>query len=604
MKKWHFFTSDEIKPSGWMKQQLIIQANGLSGNLDKVWRDVRDSAWIGGDAEGWERVPYWLDGFIPLAYLLDDEDMKARAKKYIDAIIAYQKEDGWICPCPDERRARYDTWAVLLLSKVLCVYYECSHDERIPSVLYKALKNYCELLQKGEIKLFDWGKYRWYEGFIAIEFLYKRTNEEWLLDLARMLKSQGMDYHTVKELWKRPLNIWKFDTHIVNLAMMLKHEALSCDLLNEEYTDDAEYLYDLLYEYNGMPAGMFTGDEVLSGISPIQGAELCSVVEMMYAFEHLYAYTGDKKWAERLELLAFNAFPATLSDDMWSHQYDQMSNQIACQRFLGKPIFRTNFFDSHLFGLEPNFGCCTANFNQGWPKLMLSSFMYNGDDVISAIPIPGVLNHNGINIELITNYPFENSFRYKIRSDRDFVFTVRIPTFAKALRVNGQSEKADDLTFNIKSGDEKEINVSFEATPYIEKRPLGLNVARYGSLLFAFPIEYEKNMLEYERDGVERKYPYCDYEYIPKSDWSYGFADSELTVEYRGMTDIPFSSVKPPLVLRANLSKIDWGYEDGYDTVCAKVPQSRTAIGKSENAVLYPYGCAKLRMTEMPFVEK
>ena len=587
-----------------MKQQLIIQANGLSGNLDKVWRDVRDSAWIGGDAEGWERVPYWLDGFIPLAYLLDDEDMKARAKKYIDAIIAYQKEDGWICPCPDERRARYDTWAVLLLSKVLCVYYECSHDERIPSVLYKALKNYCELLQKGEIKLFDWGKYRWYEGFIAIEFLYKRTNEEWLLDLARMLKSQGMDYHTVKELWKRPLNIWKFDTHIVNLAMMLKHEALSCDLLNEEYTDDAEYLYDLLYVYNGMPAGMFTGDEVLSGISPIQGAELCSVVEMMYAFEHLYAYTGDKKWAERLELLAFNAFPATLSDDMWSHQYDQMSNQIACQRFLGKPIFRTNFFDSHLFGLEPNFGCCTANFNQGWPKLMLSSFMYNGDDVISAIPIPGVLNHNGINIELITNYPFENSFRYKIRSDRDFVFTVRIPTFAKALKVNGQSEKADDLTFNIKSGDEKEINVSFEATPYIEKRPLGLNVARYGSLLFALPIEYEKNMLEYERDGVERKYPYCDYEYIPKSDWSYGFADSELTVEYRGMTDIPFSSVKPPLVLRANLSKIDWGYEDGYDTVCAKVPQSRTAIGKSENAVLYPYGCAKLRMTEMPFVEK
>jgi hypothetical protein len=604
MKKWHFFTSDEIKPSGWMKQQLIIQANGLSGNLDKVWRDVRDSAWIGGDAEGWERVPYWLDGFIPLAYLLDDEDMKARAKKYIDAIIAYQKEDGWICPCPDERRARYDTWAVLLLSKVLCVYYECSHDERIPSVLYKALKNYCELLQKGEIKLFDWGKYRWYEGFIAIEFLYKRTNEEWLLDLARMLKSQGMDYHTVKELWKRPLNIWKFDTHIVNLAMMLKHEALSCDLLNEEYTDDAEYLYDLLYEYNGMPAGMFTGDEVLSGISPIQGAELCSVVEMMYAFEHLYAYTGDKKWAERLELLAFNAFPATLSDDMWSHQYDQMSNQIACQRFLGKPIFRTNFFDSHLFGLEPNFGCCTANFNQGWPKLMLSSFMYNGDDVISAIPIPGVLNHNGINIELITNYPFENSFRYKIRSDRDFVFTVRIPTFAKALKVNGQSEKADDLTFNIKSGDEKEINVSFEATPYIEKRPLGLNVARYGSLLFALPIEYEKNMLEYERDGVERKYPYCDYEYIPKSDWSYGFADSELTVEYRGMTDIPFSSVKPPLVLRANLSKIDWGYEDGYDTVCAKVPQSRTAISKPESISLYPYGCAKLRMTEMPFIEK
>ena len=98
MRKWQLYTSKEIKPKGWLKRQLEIQAEGLSGNLDKMWPDVRDSAWIGGDREGWERVPYWLDGFIPLAYLLENEDMIARAKKYIDAIIAQQKADGWICP--------------------------------------------------------------------------------------------------------------------------------------------------------------------------------------------------------------------------------------------------------------------------------------------------------------------------------------------------------------------------------------------------------------------------------------------------------------------------------------------------------------------------
>ena len=48
-----------------------------------MWRDIKESKWIGGEAEGWERVPYWLDGFIPLAYLLEDEDMIARAKKHI-----------------------------------------------------------------------------------------------------------------------------------------------------------------------------------------------------------------------------------------------------------------------------------------------------------------------------------------------------------------------------------------------------------------------------------------------------------------------------------------------------------------------------------------
>ncbi|MGN1451014.1 MAG: hypothetical protein ACI4XQ_02850 [Eubacteriales bacterium] len=135
MGKWRFYTPAELKPEGWLKRQLEIQARGLSGNLDKIWRDIRDSAWIGGSAEGWERVPYWLDGFVPLAYLLGDEDMISRAKRYIDAILGQQREDGWICPCTDEEIPEYDTWAVLLISKALTVYYECSGDERIPEAI-------------------------------------------------------------------------------------------------------------------------------------------------------------------------------------------------------------------------------------------------------------------------------------------------------------------------------------------------------------------------------------------------------------------------------------------------------------------------------------
>ncbi|MDY3286941.1 MAG: glycoside hydrolase family 127 protein, partial [Eubacteriales bacterium] len=391
MGKWNFYTAKEIKPAGWLKRQLALQADGLCGNLDKCWRDIRDSAWIGGDAEGWERVPYWLDGFIPLAYLLEDEDMIARAVKYIDAILAHQKPDGWICPCGDDEREQYDTWAVLLISKVLTVYYECSNDERIPAVLYKTLKNYYELLRDGKIALFNWGKYRWFEGFIAIDFLYRTYKEDWLVELARILQKQGADYSERTALWKHPMYHWTFDTHIVNLAMCLKYEAVSCGILGEDYRGCADKLYDILYAYNGTPAGIFTGDECLSGLSPIQGTELCAVAELMYSFELLYAYTGDEKWAERLETVAFNALPAAISEDMWTHQYDQQSNQIACRRFEGKPIFGTNGPDAHLFGLEPNYGCCTANFGQGWPKFALSAFMHDEDRIISAIPIPSEL---------------------------------------------------------------------------------------------------------------------------------------------------------------------------------------------------------------------
>ena len=194
MRAWDFYTSNELKPKGWGKRQLEIQADGLSGNLDKVWRDVRDSSWIGGDAEGWERVPYWLDGFVPLAYLLENEDMIARAKRYIDAIIARQEEDGWICPCSKEERPKYDTWAVQLITKVLTVYYECSRDERVPDVVYNILKNYYTLLCDETVHLFAWGKFRWFECFIAIEWLYSRCKEDWLIVLARFLRQQGQDF--------------------------------------------------------------------------------------------------------------------------------------------------------------------------------------------------------------------------------------------------------------------------------------------------------------------------------------------------------------------------------------------------------------------------
>ncbi len=603
MSKWLFFTTDEIKPLGWLRRQLEIQAEGLSGNLDKMWRDVRDSAWIGGDAEGWERVPYWLDGFIPLAYLLENEDMINRAKKYIYDIISFQKADGWICPCKDEERKEYDTWAVLLISKVLTVYYECSKDEKIPPVIHSMLKNYYDLLSSGEISLFNWGEYRWFEGFIAINFLWKRQPESWLRELAEILKNQGADYEKAAHLWERPLNRWRFDTHIVNLGMMLKSEAVSYSLLNEEYTDKAERLHSLLEKYNSTPVGLFTGDECLSGLSPIQGTELCAVVEQMYSYEILFAETGDKKWAERLEKLAFNALPATISDDMWTHQYVQMSNQIACQKFPGKSLFRTNGPEAHLFGLEPNFGCCTANFNQGWPKFALSAFMYNENTVINTVPVPCELNADGKKIRLETEYPFRNTFRYFIEADEDFTFVIRIPSFAKDIRVNGENVSTDGLSFEIAKGEKREISVSFETEIRFEKRPYGLNFVSKGSLVFSVPVKHEKIMHEYVKDNVERRFPYCDYELVPVSDWNYAYVNSQPEAIEREADKIPFSSESPAVVIKAEVRKIDWGFEDGYDTVCAKLPLSTEAISEKEEILLYPYGCAKLRMTELPIVE-
>ncbi len=601
MKKWNFYTSKELKPEGWLRRQLEIQAKGLSGNLHKIWPDIRDSAWIGGNCEGWERVPYWLDGFIPLAYLLEDEEMIATAKKYIDSILSKQQNDGWICPCNKEKRAKYDTWALQLICKTLTVYYECSGDERIPEVIYKAFRNYYELLENGEISLFKWAKYRWFETFITLNFLYEKYGEEWIKDLAKIIRKQGFDYNSAIDSWKKPSHMWRRNTHIVNIVMMLKSEAVSHGLLGEEYTDNAEKLRETLDRYNGTAFEGFTGDEVLSGLDPTRGTELCAIVEQMYSYELLYAYTGEKKWAERLEILAFNALPATLSEDMWTHQYVQMVNQVASQKTMIMAPFSTNGPEAHTFGLEPNFGCCTANFSQGWPKFALSAFMHSDNKIINSVMLPSVLKDNGVKIRLETDYPFENRMHYYIESERDFDFVIRIPSFAEKLKINNQDSQVRDLEFAIKQG-KTEISLEFTVAPFFKERPNNLYALQMGSLLFSVPIEYEKKMREYVKKGVERKFPYCDYQLIPKSDWNYGFADSDFEIEYNKSGETPFSQKNPPVTIKANMKQINWGLKFPYRTVCRKTPKSVNPISKVQKIQLYPYGCSRLRMTEMPIL--
>lgn len=601
------FTTDEIKPSGWLKKQLEIQAEGLSGNLDKIWPDIKESRWIGGNWDGWERVPYWLDGFIPLAYLLDNDDMKQRAKKYIDAILSRQQEDGWICPCSSDERMHYDMWALFLICKVLVVYYDCTKDERIEEAVYRALKNFQAHMDLYTI--YGWAAARWFECLIPIFWLYERRPEDWLLDLAYSLRVEGFDYEELFDDWRytKGENKWTKMSHVVNLAMALKSDALYSRVGKNDPNKMAKQAYGLLQKYHGMACGHFTGDECISGKSPIQGSECCSVVEAMYSYENLLSITGDPYWGDLTEALAFNALPATISPDMWTHQYDQQTNQVCCTKMPdGHVVFRTNSGESHLFGLEPNFGCCTANFNQGWPKLALSAFMKSENGIVSTIPVPSSvstqINNVPVTCRLETEYPFRNTLRYIVHTDRpvSFAFSVRIPGTAVSASVNGEPA-APGTFFAIEKewSDTEEILVSLEWQTNMEERPNDMFCVKRGPLLYSVAIKEEWTKLEYERDGVERKFPYCDYEIRPLSKWNYAFADNKFTVYEHDDYPSAFSTEHPPISMIGTFVEIDWGFENG---VCHEVPDSRIPISPLQEVTLIPYGCTNLRMTEMPFV--
>ncbi|MCL1794451.1 MAG: glycoside hydrolase family 127 protein [Oscillospiraceae bacterium] len=606
------FTADEIKPSGWLKKQLEIQAGGLTGNLDLFWPDIKDSKWIGGNCEGWERVPYWLDGFIPLAYLLDDEAMKSRAKRYIDAIIENQRPDGWICPCEDTERNGYDIWAVFLVCKVLVVYYECSKDERIEKVVYKALKNIYAHIDAAMI--FNWARSRWFECLYAIFWLYERINEDWLPKLAHRLKAQGLDYHSLYEscpyLEKTEKGKWSFLNHVVNTAMAVKSGAWYGRMHGDaKHSQTADLMLGILDKYHGTVAGIFTGDENLAGRSPIQGTELCAVAELMYSIEQVYSCDGKAKWGDRLEYIAYNAYPATLSEDMWTHQYDQMVNQVECSVLPEeKTPFTTNGKNAHTFGLEPNYGCCTANMHQAFPKLALSTFMKTGDGIYSTVLAPSTLatEIKGIKVEisLDTEYPFKDRLEYTVCAEDkvNFAFGIRIPAWAKNPTVNGKTANSGEFHIIDKEWGGKET-ISVILPSEVEALPWdnNLHALKKGPLLYALKIESEWKKIDYGADEKIKVHPHCDYEIFPKSAFNYAIADTKgIAFTENGIGEYVFSENDPPIYAEVDCKKIAW---DNIGGVIAEIPAGRTPLAETEKMKFIPYGCSVLRLTVLPILE-
>ena len=80
-------------------------------------------------------------------------------------------------------------------------------------------------------------------------------------------------------------------------------------------------------------------------------------------------------------------------------------------------------------------------------------------------------------------------------------------------------------------------------------------------------------------------------------------AGDAFTLERKPVGSVPFAQEEPPVILKAAMQKIDWGLEERYETVCAKVPRSTVPLGEKENVSLIPYGCTRLRMTLFPYLE-
>ncbi|EMI58139.1 secreted protein containing DUF1680 [Rhodopirellula sallentina SM41] len=650
-----------IKPDGWLLETLERQRKGLTGNLNDLsgWLQKEDNAWLsekGTGKWGWEEVPYWLKGYANLGYILDDEEMIAEAKIWLEGAINSQQANGYFGPSyawesyldeldQSERRKREhnkarDYWPNMIMLYCLQSYYEYSGDERVIDLM----TNYFKYQLSVPDELFLTKKKIWHyqrggDNLHSVLWLYNRTGEPWLLELAEKVyrntanwSQRGRPMKGNRPAWFGDLISW----HNVNIAQGFRVPAQYYLLSGKQEDLRAAYTnFRIVREHFGqVPGGMFGGDELCRPgyDDPRQGVEACGMVEQMNSDEHLLRITGDIMWADHVEDVAFNTLPAAMTEDFKGLRYITSPNMVLSDTKNHHPGIRNKgpFLMMNPFSSR----CCQHNHTQGWPYLAENLWMATPDNGIAAVVYSASTVKakvgTGAEVQIATrsNYPFEDDLRFKIKTESTQAFPLyfRIPSWASnaQLTINGEAipnaleaGKYVRVQREWANGDEAVLTLPREINVRTWQSNHNSVSVNYGPLTFSLKIgeEYVKinskeTALKTSRwqEGVNVN-DWPAYEIHPATAWNYGLVlndepSTSLEVETRPWPkdNFPFAVGNAPVVIKAKAKKIPAWKLDEHGLAAELKDSPVKSNEKTETVELIPMGAARLRISAFPVV--
>lgn len=603
-----------VRAQGWLLKQLEMQRDGLTGHAETALVELNETnAWLGGDKENWEKGPYYVRGLISLAYTLDDDTLKQRAQKWVDAILSRQRDDGFYGLANND-----DWWPRIVVNYLLRDYYEASGDARVLPFLTKYYRYMLATLPNRPLK--DWAKARAGDEMDSAIWLYNRTREPFLIELIDLLRSQAYDWPTIM----RENTFQGFGTdfhpkHNVNVPEAMKMPVVWWQRSGDELDRaaiDAGFAH--LMRENGLSIGMQSGTEFLAGRSPGQGIEFCSFVEQMLSDETIVRITGDCKYSDRLEQIAFNGLPAGWNRDLTALHYYTLPNHVIAK--LGPQGFGQDYQNGIVFGPRSGCPCCCFNVHMGWPKFAQNSWAATSDNGLAAIAYaPNVVTARVgegegavATITQDTRYPFDDEihFKFTMSKSASFPLSLRTPAWCDAATVTLNGQRVDaakpgefaKLSREWKTGDE-----------VVVKLPMNVRVRRgvhdsisvhRGPLVYSLLVRSEKRVVGQPGPGFD------EYEQTPISAWNYALSvdpnDASRSFEVVTARDVrpdanPFAPDDTPVKLIVKARRLPhWGLAWNGVVACDPPASPVQSSEPMERITLVPFGAAELRITDFP----